>query len=324
MGERVLIVKTGYSELLELGNSDTVSLGDIFRVTPLLEVYKKRGDHVTWLTDKYAFPLLEGNSSINELLHLDFPTSIHLQDRAFDTIVNLEKNKEVCGLVKRLDAWRKLGFRVDVETGDVRAYDRANEALTVSSNQDIKKTNNKTFQELLFTIAGEVWQGENYSLGYSPKSEEVFDVGLNTTVGKKWPNKAWESGKWDDLEKRLISEGFNVTRQDRQDPMIFKSINTYIDWINQSKTIVTGDTFGMHVAIALGKNVLGLFGPTPSAEVHFYDRGEAILPEPLPECLPCFRNECDYFKGPCINLIDVDRVYQKTIEYSKKGRAIKN
>ena len=143
VGEKVLIVKTGYSELLELGSSDSVSLGDIFRVTPLLEAYEKKGNKVTWLTDKYAFPILEGNHRVSELLHLDFSTAMDLLGTEFDTIINLEKNKDICELVKRIEAWKKLGFRIDNETKEVRAYDRANDALTVSSIYDIKKINNR-------------------------------------------------------------------------------------------------------------------------------------------------------------------------------------
>jgi hypothetical protein len=49
---RVLIIKTGFSEFLDLGISTTVSLGDVLICTSILDIFKN--DEVTWLTDRQA------------------------------------------------------------------------------------------------------------------------------------------------------------------------------------------------------------------------------------------------------------------------------
>ena len=70
--EKVLIIKTGYSEFLYGGAGvENVSLGDVFRTTVLLPRYAERGDEVTWLTDSNALPLLEGNPHISELVRIN-------------------------------------------------------------------------------------------------------------------------------------------------------------------------------------------------------------------------------------------------------------
>lgn len=306
---RVLIIKTGYTEFLDNGDdSMKVSLGDVLRITPLLHAYKD--DNVTWLTDKYAFPLLEKNPYINRLLHLDFWNSIKLLNEDFDTVINLEKAIEICQFAERVNAWRKYGFRIDRKTNEIHAYDRAFEVLAVVSEPKQKKENKKTTQELLFEMVGKKWNGEDYVLGYKPKTTEKYDIGLNTSVGSKWPIKAWPKKNWKGLEKMLMKKGFSISRQDKQDKKIFEELNLYMDWLNSCRLIVTCDSLGTHLALALKKKVIGLFGPTPSKEYYFYNRGGIILPEPVPECLPCFKKKC-YRKKTCLNDISVERVYNE-------------
>lgn len=324
--EKILIIKTGYSEFLEGHNdSRTVSFGDVLRTTSLLHLYKDA--NVTWVTDRKAFPLLERNSYINRLLPYDFIISEQLKAEKFDTLINLEKVPGICALANRINAWRKYGFRFDPEKGRAKAYDKAFEVLGVSVNSKLKKENPKTFNELLFEMVGKKWEGEESILGYQPKSKEVYDVCLNTTVGEKWPTKTWPLEYWDKLEKDLIEEGFIVTRQDKQPPekKILTDLESYMDWINSSKIIISCDTLGLHLAIALRKKVLGLFGPTSSKEIYFYERGEAILPNPALKCMPCFEPKCLKCEmssgqgGICMNNISPRIIYEKVKHLCMKG-----
>ena len=94
---KILIFKTGYSEVLDKkSNSRRTSFGDILRTTVLLHKFKN--DHVTWVTDKSAFPLLVDNPYINRLLPYDFTTALQLENEEFDTIINLEKIPGICAL----------------------------------------------------------------------------------------------------------------------------------------------------------------------------------------------------------------------------------
>ncbi|MCX6136572.1 MAG: hypothetical protein NTV54_03640 [Ignavibacteriales bacterium] len=70
--------------------------------------------------------------------------------------------------------------------------------------------------------------------------------------------------------------------------------------------IITGDSFGMHAAIALKKHVIAWFGLTCSEEIDLYDRGVKLLPEGL-ACAPCWKKECPY-NLECIDMIDLDRI----------------
>jgi len=316
--DRVLIIKAGYSEFLDRKvDSREVSLGDILRTTPILHLFKR--DYVTWLTDEKAFPLLKGNEYIDRILPLDFTTAMHLLDEEeFDTIVNLEKNIDICKFSNRLTAWRKYGFRFDRKTDRTEAYDRAFEVLAVCLDSKLKKSNKRTAQELLFEMVGAKWNGEEYVLGYKPKTREEYDIGLNTKVGQKWPTKAWPKENWDKLERILEGDGLKVSRQDRQNTEILTNLYSYMDWLNSCRIIATNDSLGLHIALALKKTVLGLFGPTTHKEIYFYDRGEAILPAPSPDCIPCFNHSCKRKSirvRSCMENIPVEGVYKKIKAY---------
>jgi len=289
---KILIIKTGYSEMLEgHNNTRTASLGDVLRVTPLLHLFKD--DDVTWVTDKKVLPLLVGNPYISRILILDFLTIKQLEREKFDTLINLEKDPGICALADQISAWRKFGFRFDSMKGVAEAYDNAFEVLALVSKPNIKKENQRTSQDLLFDMVGATWNKEEHILGYKPKTSEEYDIGLNTQIGPKWPTKFWPIEYWDKLETDLIKLGFKVTRQDKQSKKILTDLNSYMDWLNSCKLIITNDSLGLHLAIALKKKVLGLFGPTSHKEFYFYGRGKAILPEEsLFDCRPCFNAVC--------------------------------
>jgi heptosyltransferase-2 len=309
---KILIIKTGYSEILEdRNNSRKVSLGDVLRTTPILQLYKN--DSVTWVTDIEAFPLLEGNPRIHKLLPYDFTTALQLEAEEFDTVVNLEKIPGICALIEKVKFRRnKFGFNFNSQTGEAEAFDRAYEVLTVSSDKTAKKENKRASQELLFEMVGAKWNGEEYSLGYAPQTRETLDIALNTQVGQKWPTKQWSFEKWETLEEKLIKEGLKVTRQDKQDKDVLNNLRAYMDWINSAKIVVSNDSLGLHLGIALKKTTIGLFGPTPYSEVHFYGKGEAIYS--AKDCMPCFSAKCDR-NIECMGEINPERVIEVIKKY---------
>ena len=97
-------------------------------------------------------------------------------------------------------------------------------------------------------------------------------VGLNWQVGGRWPTKAWPFERWEQLAATLSAQ-CTVSWQEG-----FDDVHEYMRWIAGCGSIVTTDSLGMHLAIAMKKPVLALFGPTPSWEVDFYGRGTWLAP----------------------------------------------
>ena len=73
-----------------------------------------------------------------------------------------------------------------------------------------------------------------------------------------------------------------------------------------SDLVVTGDSFGMHLAIALRKLVLAWFGLSCWAEIDLYDRGSKFTPDGL-DCAPCWKRSCPY-NLECISMIDLNGI----------------
>ncbi|MDF1552807.1 MAG: glycosyltransferase family 9 protein [Deferrisomatales bacterium] len=299
---KVLIIKLGYSETLDGEVTQVTSLGDVLRSTVLL--YPFAEDDVTWLVDEQACPLLEGNPYIRRILPYDLTAVLQLQRELYDVVVNLEKIPGICALADSVSAWRKYGFRFDRARGEAAAYDGCERVLMISRDREAKRTENVSWQEALLQIVGARWEGQEYVLGYRPKSEERFDVGLNWAVGRKWPNKAWPRDRWDEL-RNVLQGRYTVSMQEGMD-----ELHAYMDWIHSCRLLVTNDSLGLHIALALRKKVVVLYGPTNPNETHFYGRAEVVYPNAERACMPCLSSRCRQSQ-PCMESISVEEVRRR-------------
>jgi heptosyltransferase-2 len=84
--------------------------------------------------------------------------------------------------------------------------------------------------------------------------------------------------------------------------------------------VVTGDTLGMHLAIAARVPVVVLFGSTCAQEIELYGRGEKIV-TPI-DCHPCYRRSCD-ISPSCQDLIRPESVHaavHRALAQARAGR----
>jgi heptosyltransferase-2 len=265
---KILIIKLGYSETLDAEIGRHVSLGDVLRTTPILSALKNKyqNSHMSWLVSEQAEPLIHGNDYIDRVLVWDQFVPFQLLSEKFDLVINLEKVPGICALSDKIEAWNKYGFRFNSETGHYDGYEQGLEFIDYINQKEIGKSSNDCWQKSLIELLGLKWNNQNYSLGYKPKSKEIYDIGLNFEVGKKWPQKAMPIEKWELLAKKLEKKDFRVSWQEG-----LNSLYDYIDWINSCRVIITQDSLGLHLALALNKRVIALFGPTSSNEVYFPD-----------------------------------------------------
>lgn len=307
--EKVLIIKLGYSETLDGEIGKITSLGDVLRSTVLLHLYEDA--HVTWLIDEISFPLLKGNPYIHRILFYDITSVLQLQSERFDTVINLEKVPGLCAFADSLKAWRRYGFRFDPENGVALAYDGSQHVLEICMDPEYKKKTKKYWEEILFEIVGVKWQGESSILGYKPKSSLMHDIGFNYDVGKKWPNKAWPMEYWKELEN-LIGSKYTISWQQG-----LKNIEEYFEWINSCRIFVTNDSLGLHIACALNKKIVALFGPTLASEI-YVPNSIKLVPKSDYNCIPCLSPKCIQSKS-CMNYIEPKMVYDAIENIMKNG-----
>lgn len=307
MGTKILIIKLGYSETLDPEIGRIPSLGDVLRTTPMLWALREKypNAHITWLVSKQAEPLLHGNMLIDRIMIWDEFVPFQLIKEKFDVLINLEKISGICALSDMIDAWTKYGFRFDGVVGTYHAYEKGMSFIEYLKG---KQTNNNeakdSWQKVLIEMLGVEWRGQEYIVGYAPKTKEGYDIGLNYKVGSKWPTKIMPMNKWEELEKKLSGLGYKVCWQKG-----LTDLYEYMDWINSCKIIISQDSLGIHMALAFKKKVIGLFGPTDPQEIYAYGNTKTIQPQQECKHMPCFNPKCMTGLN-CMERIGLDEVIE--------------
>ncbi|HNQ87781.1 MAG TPA: lipopolysaccharide heptosyltransferase II [Verrucomicrobiota bacterium] len=129
--------------------------------------------------------------------------------------------------------------------------------------------------------------------------------------GARWWNKRWPVGHFAALAKELagrlptarfvVMGGASDAEAGRAiasavpgrslDVTGQTSLPEMVEWIRAARLVVSNDSGPMHVAAALGRPVVALFGPTSPARTGPYGQIDTVLQERL-ECVPCLRSRC--------------------------------
>ncbi len=129
--------------------------------------------------------------------------------------------------------------------------------------------------------------------------------------GARWINKRWPLDHYLELLKKLTASGLPhhfVVLGSQQDAPLGASLQQalperclnltgqtslpeMVEWIRLCDLMVTNDTGPMHVAAALGKPVVAIFGPTEPRRTGPYGQVEHALRLAFP-CPPCLRKAC--------------------------------
>lgn len=313
MGRRVLVLKIG-------------ALGDVLRTTPILRPLTASDEpvHVTWVTGAASVPLLRDHPRIDRLLVPGFETSERLAAESFDLVLSIDKDPYPTALATRLAGKEKRGFGRDEDGALVPLHPAARYAYDLGLSDRLKFfENRKTYQQIVFELCGLPWAGEEYDVPAAeaarPAGEEALHaagvppgggpiVGLNTGAGGVFANKAWTEEGYAELARRLAAEGCRVTllggageieRNARIAALAGgaatdsgrHALREFAGIVAACDLVVTGDTLGMHLAIAARVPVVVLFGSTCPQEIELYGRGEKVV-TPI-DCHPCYRRACD-------------------------------
>jgi heptosyltransferase-2 len=263
-----------------------------------------------------------------------------LLTQSFDRVINLDAGKISTEIAAVATSPRKDGFVLDPEGNVAPTNDSARAWLEMGLFDDLKKKNCRTYQSWMLEILGLGARESHYVLTLTEAERKQARahlerlgvdvgrpiVGLNTGAGDRWPLKQWRLGGYRDLVHRLHGElGVQLlllggpAERDRHDYLtknvrvpLFdagngNSLRHFAALVGHCAVVVSGDTLAMHVALALNRRVVVLFGPTSSAEIELYGLGEKIMPQL--ECLVCYKGECDFVPN-CMDLISVESVAQ--------------
>lgn len=307
---RVLIIKLGYSETFIPHVRAVCSLGDVLRTTCVLHLFVN--DEVTWLTDAAALPLLKGNPFIHRVLAVDPGSERQLAGERFDVVINLEKVPSACALADAISARVRHGFRLDPGTREPVACDRIGEGLVVTTHEQARQIHGRPWAELLYAMLGATWKGEACMLGYQPRGRVVHDIGFNTRVGSLMPVKAWPDSHWLRLEQ-LIAGRYTVSYQQCLD-----DLDGYMEWIHSCRVLITCDSLGLHLGMAMRKKMVALFGPTPADDLSPAANLRIVMPPLNRECMPCLAGTCAV-GDPCMRHLSPEAVWDAVEQLMAEG-----
>jgi heptosyltransferase-2 len=301
--------------------------GDVLRTTPLLPALRRAhaGAHLTWVTRPGTLELLSGLDGIDRLLPLDTDALAHLPAERFDLVLCLDKEPAASGLASRVQATEKRGFLLGSD-GTLRpAHPDSDFAYQLGMDDELKfRRNQKTYQQIAFEMAGLSFRGEDYQLALGEAdrahARAAFStlgaaddeplIGLNVGAGEAFANKAWRIDGWAELAG-LVAERLGLrcvllggaadrARMDAVaaratvpllDPGVTDSLCRFAAVAERCRAVVSGDTLGLHLALALRRRVVAIFGSTCPQEIELYGRGEKLVPKI--DCHPCYRRQCD-------------------------------
>ena len=147
--------------------------------------------------------------------------------------------------------------------------------------------------------------------------------------GTVWETKHWGSGKFAEVARHFMQKGFAATligsRRERAvcaevaelapGAVNFAgetSLSELAALIRRSTICVTNDSGPMHLAVALGRPVVSVFGPTDPVWAGPYRRDGAVLRAELP-CSPCYLRKLSLCTNghACMHRIEPSQVIAK-------------
>jgi heptosyltransferase-2 len=325
------------------------ALGAVLRSTSLLLAIKRKygpHTHITWLTQKPAEQLLAHIFQIDRVVTLTPENLLMLSGLRFDVCLSVDKSNLLGGLHKALNVQQHFGFQVEIDTGAiVPATPAAQELWQIGLSNHLKFNVNRKAETQLVTEALELnYQRDSYMIALSEEEQKLVSarrnewrkspdqilVGLNTGCSTAIPYKKLSveghrkliqkmseqlqniqivllGGNEDHLRNQQIAYGLNVIQSPTRG-----GLRDGIASVAACDLVITGDSLGMHLAIALQKWTVAWFGPTCAHEIDLYDRGVAVLSQA--PCGPCWKRSC-HKETMCYDLVD----HQKLIDGVQRG-----
>lgn len=285
---------------MEIGIIKLGAKGDVVRTLSILPAIKKKfpDSKITWITKSNIADILNLVSLIDNIHQVPLNKELN-----FDILYNLDFDQEATSLAEKIQANTKKGFKS--EEGFPASYNfGAEEYLNTMFDDELKKNNKLTYQELIFKAADLTYNGEFCGLNLKEEDKKYAEnfkeennltnkkvIGIHMGSGPRWPSKAWHFTKVKEFIKLSKSEGYEIIlfggpdeinlHKEISEELISEGIEIYrnnpqnsnrefASLISLCDVIVCSDSFALHISLALKKQTVGLFFCTSPNEIESY------------------------------------------------------
>jgi len=341
MGKKILIISLD-------------ALGNVLLNTSILHSLKRKYPESTiyWITMNSAKAILDNNEFIDHIYAWDDEGRMILRNMEFDIMLNSDKSVYACAFANEVNAKEKFGFILNNDRKIIPANEEAMYNYKMGIDDELKfRKNAKSGSQIIHETFALEYERDEYDFNFSIEETDFTEkykvqinydrnkvyVGFNTGCSNLFPNKKMtveqhvelmnELGRYDDLKILLLGGNEDTERNLKIYDNIDKSIQKEVIYtptnlgirngacfMNVCDVVITGDSFGMHLAIALKKYVIAWFGLSCWSEIDLFDRGEKLIPHGL-ECSPCWKKKCPY-NLECIQMIDLKKIEDLVKKYA--------
>ncbi|MBD3410801.1 MAG: lipopolysaccharide heptosyltransferase family protein [Ignavibacteriales bacterium] len=329
------------------------AMGDVLMTTAQLPGLKRKFPESTihWITLPVAAPLLANNPLVDRVYPYTFESLSILRAMKYDYAMNVDKSQRSGAIMEEVVANRKLGFGMN-EEGKIYPFNEgAHYNFRLGMDDELKfKINQRTGEDYLAETFENDYQNDEYVFELTDEERafaadyrrsagigaDEYVVGFNTGCSTLFPNKKMRVDQHQTLIERLLGYGdmkiilLGGPEDERRNleiaaPFGDRVVNTPTNegvrrgacYESLADVVVTGDSFGMHLAVALKKHVIAWFGLSCWTEIELFGRGVKLHPEGL-ACAPCWKKVCPH-NLECIDMIDLERI-EREIRAHKEGR----
>ncbi len=335
------------------------AMGNVLDNTALLPAIKRKFpvSTVFWITLDNAEKILLNNRYIDRVFVWSDEHRMILRGMKFDVLMNADKTDYACAFANELKATTKLGFLLNEDGKIIPANEGAMYNYRMGNDDELKfRKNQRTALDIMHETFGLENRRDEYTFALTDdelrfvgeyKSQVSFDpgktyVGFNTGCANLFPNKKMTIEQHVKLinamahDERLVPVLLGGREDTERNNQIFSLLGPTVQknviatpttmglrkgacFVDTCDVVITGDSFGMHLAIALKKYVIAWFGLSCWSEIELFDRGEKLIPHGL-ECAPCWKKVCPYHLE-CIDMIDLDRITTLVKKFAETKRS---
>lgn len=322
------------------------SLGDIVQALPVLRLLRLSlpQSQIYWWVDTRFSSLLEGDKDLTGIVYFDryhwsnpnywgevFRIISKVRNQRFDWVIDLQ------GLLRSgAFAWITNG---DLLIGVDEQREGANGFYDIAVRRPSYYTHAVDwYLEVLRVLNIPV----HFDFDWIPIRYDVFEKVIKKwnlkdlkfiviSAGGRWQTKKWFDEYYIELVKKIAREDKEVNfliigsqecfelgsriKEILKDRCINTAGNTtileMIEIVRLSQFMISNDTGPMHIASALKKPVVAIFGPTEPRRTGPYCFLQGVVQASLP-CIPCLKRKCkNPVKLECLRLITPEIVIDK-------------
>jgi heptosyltransferase-1 len=329
------------------------SLGDVIHALPVLRLLKSHLPHsqIFWWLDANLVPLLENDPDLAGIFTFqrkrwaalrrwpEIGTSLRsMRQERFDWAIDLQGLARSAAFAWFANPQLIIGMDNPREGG--REGARAVYDLTPPRSPDGTHAVDRYVSVLPLLGVPVHWQFDwlpprpAAAAAVNEKWNPASTPWVILLPGARWDNKRWPVSHFVELVKRLtkLSELKFAILGSREDSELGQaiadadpkrclnltgqtSLSEMIEWIRLSRLVITNDTGPMHVAAALNKPTIAIFGPTNPRNTGPYGQLQNVLQDSNLPCVPCMKGQCAY-RDPlaCLHAITPAMVCNKALQ----------